>query len=143
MPDYSIRVFQLNSFIKNIWPDLFYHFKKHQINPDIFFSKWILTIYSSYLPFPTLAKVWDVFLIDKWKAIFRFSMAFLAELHPTLLSMDLNSLSKYFRDNRQTLHNNYQIILDKYSSYKITNKQLKELREEFFLEQVKKKLEVI
>jgi hypothetical protein len=66
MPDYNIRVYQLNSYIKNLMPDLFYHFKKQQINPDIFFSKWILTIFSSYLPFDTLAKVWDVFMIVKY-----------------------------------------------------------------------------
>ena len=44
-------------------PEVFYHFKKQQINLDLFFSKWILTIFSSYLPFKTLVKVWDIFLI--------------------------------------------------------------------------------
>ncbi len=63
MPDYSIRVFQLNHFIKKLLPDLYYHFKKQQINIDLFFSRWILTIFSSYLPFNTLEKVWDIFLI--------------------------------------------------------------------------------
>ena len=97
MPDYSIRVYQLNFFIKKFMPDLFYHFKKQQINPDMFFSKWILTIFASYLPFGTLAKVWDVFLIDGWKAIFKFCLCFLDELHQYLIKMDLNESSKFFR----------------------------------------------
>jgi hypothetical protein len=63
MPDYSIRVYQLNYLLKSYLPDLFYHFKKVQINPDIFFSKWIFTLFSSYLPFCTLSKVWDCFLV--------------------------------------------------------------------------------
>ena len=43
MPDYSIRVYQLNYYIKQYFPKLASHFKKNQINPEIFFSKWILT----------------------------------------------------------------------------------------------------
>lgn len=143
MPDYTIRVYQLNHYIKLYMPDLFYHFKKQQINPDIFFGKWVLTIFSSYLPFETLAKVWDVFLIDKWKAIFKFSLAFLFELHSTLLKMDLNSLSRYFRENSKKIHIDSKAVLINYKRFKITNKQLIQLRESFFIEQIKKKLEVI
>ncbi len=143
MPDYSIRVFQLNHLVKNAMPDLFYHFKKQQINPDIFFSKWILTIFSSYLPFDTLAKVWDIFLIDKWKAIFKFSLVFLNELHPYLINMDLHDVSIFFREKSKQLHLDVRAVCKNYSSHKITNKHLRELRENFFLDQVKKKLEVI
>ena len=31
MPDYSIRVYQLNFYIKEYFPDLSFHFKKNQI----------------------------------------------------------------------------------------------------------------
>ena len=54
MPDYSIRVYQLNYYIKENFPELSIHFKKNQINPDIFFTKWILTIFSNYLPFNSI-----------------------------------------------------------------------------------------
>jgi hypothetical protein len=143
MPDYIIRVYQLNYYTKFYIPELFYHFKKNQINPDIFFSKWILTIFSSYLPFETLAVVWDIFLIDKWKAIFKFSLAFLKELYPVLIRMDLNNLSKYFRENSRNLHKNISIVLENYKKFKITNNSLEDLRESYFLEQVQRKLDVI
>lgn len=143
MPDYSIRIYQLNYYIKQFLPDLFYHFKKHQINPDIFFSKWILTIFSSYLSFEILAKIWDIFLIDKWKAIFKFCIVFLSEIYDVIITMDLNTLSKYFRENSKRLHTNINKLLDKYSKFKITNRELQELRENFFIDQIKKKLEVI
>lgn len=142
MPDYSIRVFQLNYYIDKYMPDLLIHFNKNQINPDIFLSKWILTIFSSYLPFETLAKVWDVFLIDKWKAIFKFSLSFLTEIYRELIQMDLNTLSQYFRDHSRKIHFDYRLIKKYYSKFKITNKELDQLREDFFTEQVKIKLEV-
>ena len=137
MPDYSIRVYQLNYFIKKFFPKLNIHFKKNQINPDIFFSKWILAIFSSYLPFEVLCKVWDVFIIDKWKAIFKFSMAFLAIMEDELLTMDLQTFSQYFRSNATNSHLEYKKISKFYDKFKITNKELDELREDFFVDQVK------
>ncbi len=141
MPDYSIRVYQLNYFIKKFFPKLNIHFKKNQINPDIFFSKWILAIFSSYLPFEVLCKVWDVFIIDKWKAIFKFSMAFLAIMEDELLTMDLQTFSQYFRSNATNSHLEYKKISKFYDKFKITNKELDELREDFFVDQVKEKLD--
>ena len=130
MPDYSIRIYQLNYYIKKYFPELSNHLKKTQINPDLFFSKWILTIFSSYLPFHILYKVWDVFIIDKWKAIFKFSLIFLFLMQKDLLKMDLNSFSKYFRSNTKKFDNmNFKDIIKHYNNYKVTNKKLFELRE--------------
>ena len=142
MPDYQIRVYQLNYFIKEYFPELSTHFKKNQINPDVFFSKWILTIFSNYLPFDVLYKVWDVFIFDKWKAIFKFSLMILNSMKDKLMGMDLIAFSQYIKDNKNnsTLIN-FEEFSKHYKDYKITNRQLNELREDFFIEQVKNKIE--
>ena len=142
MPDYQIRVYQLNYFIKEYFPELSTHFKKNQINPDVFFSKWILTIFSNYLPFDVLYKVWDVFIFDKWKAIFKFSLMILNSMKDKLIKMDLITFSQYIKDNKNnsTLIN-FEEFSKHYKDYKITNRQLNELREDFFIDQVKTKIE--
>ena len=139
MPDYLIRIYQLNFYIKTYFPQLSNHFKKNQINPHLFFSKWILTIFSSNLPFDILYKVWDVFIIDKWKAIFKFCLIFLNLMKKDLIKMDLNSFSKYFR-NKKFDNVNFKDIIKHYNHFKVTNKKLKELKEDFFIEQVLEKL---
>ena len=63
MPDYAVRLFQMNYYLKKYLPELFYHLRKNEVTSDFFFSKWILTIFSSYLPYETLCYVWDIFLI--------------------------------------------------------------------------------
>ena len=142
MPDYSIRVYQLNFYIKEYFPDLSFHFKKNQINPDVFFSKWILTIFSNYLPFEVLYKVWDVFVLDKWKAIFKFSLMILNSMKDKLITMDLITFSKFIKDNKNNSSLiNFEEFSKHYKDYKITNRQLNELREDFFIEQLKSKLE--
>ena len=142
MPDYSIRVYQLNYYIKENFPELSIHFKKNQINPDIFFTKWILTIFSNYLPFDVLYKVWDVFILDKWKAIFKFSLMILNSMKDKLINMDLITFSKYIKDSKNNSSLiNFEEFSKHYKDYKITNRQLHELREDFFIEQLRKKLE--
>ena len=142
MPDYSIRVYQLNYYIKEYFPELSFHFKKHQINPDVFFSKWILTIFSNYLPFDVLYKVWDVFIIDKWKAIFKFSLMILNSMKDKLITMDLITFSKFIKDNRNNSSLlNFEEFSKHYKDYKINNRQLNELREDFFIDQLKNKIE--
>jgi hypothetical protein len=142
MPDYSIRVYQLNAFIKEYFPELATHFKKNQINPDVFFSKWILTIFSNYLPFEVLYKVWDVFIFDKWKAIFKFSLLILNSMKDKLITMDLITFSKFIKENKNNSNFiNFDEFSKHYKDYKITNRQLNELREDFFIDQVQSKIE--
>ena len=141
MPDYSIRLFQLNYFIKLYFPDLFNHFKKSQITPDLIFSKWILTIFANYLPFDTLYKIWDLFIIDKWKAIFRISIILLDTMKEKLLRYDLNQFCVFIKSKEIKESVQYKYICQRYNDYKISNKKLKELKEEFFICKVKEKLD--
>jgi len=119
MPDYNIRVFQLNNYLKIYMSDLFYTFKKNQINPDIIFSKWILTLFASYLPFETLAKVMDVFIVDSWKGIIKFSLVFLKDLYEVLISKDLPGISTFFRENYRQLHKDINKVLRLYNFFKV------------------------
>ena len=141
MPDFLIRVYQFKKLIEFYFPKLGNHLKRNQINIDLFFSKWLLTIFSNYLPFDVLYKIWDVFIIDKWKALFKFCMILLDFMKENLMKMDLNSFSQYFRSNALLTALPFEEIIKHYNEYKITNKQLNDLRIEFFIEQVKTKLD--
>ena len=141
MPDFLIRVYQLKKLIEFYFPKLGNHLKRNQINLDLFFSKWLLTIFSNYLPFDVLYRVWDVFIIDKWKALFKFCMILLDFMKEKLMKMDLNLFSQYFRSSELLTSLSFEEIIKHYNEYKITNKKLKELREEFFMDQVQTKLD--
>ena len=141
MPDYSIRVFQINFFIKIYYPKLFIHFQNQQINSDIFFSKWILTIFANYLPFYKLYKIWDLFIIDKWKAIFKISMVLLGLIKDKIKDLDLTEFCLFFKSNEIKEMITFKYICEHYKDFKITNKQLYELKEDFFVEKIKEKLD--
>ena len=140
MPDFLIRVFQLKNFIELYFPKLYNHLKRNKINIDLFFSKWLLTIFSNYFPFDVLYKVWDVFIIDKWKALFKFCMIILYYMKEDMMNMDLPMFCNYFQSKELLTSLSFEQMIKHYNDYKITNKKLKELRQEFFMSQVESKL---
>jgi hypothetical protein len=66
---------------------------------DFFTSKWIMTLFSCFLPFDVLAPIFDMFIIDGWKAVFRIGIALLKDMEHLLINMDMVQMSTYFRDN--------------------------------------------
>ena len=141
VPDYLIKLYQLNYFINEEFPLLLPHLNKKQISPDIFFSKWILTIFSNYLPFETLYNVWDLFIIDKWKAIFKFSIIIVNYMKDKLMNLDIYSFSPYLRNNANINLLKFSQMSKYYNDYKISKRKLEELKENFYVEDLKRKLE--
>ena len=141
-PDYLIKLYQLNNLVKEKYPKLLPHLKANQINPDIFFSKWILTLFSYFLPFKTLYNIWDLFILDKWKAIFKFSIIIINYMKDELMNLDLYSFSPYLKNNANINLIEFADLSKLYNNYKITNKKLFELKEDFFVEELKTKLEI-
>jgi hypothetical protein len=63
MPDYDLRVFQLNHYVKLYFPDIYYHFKNNKIPFDLLYSKWFITLFSSYLNFEVTSHSWMYFIL--------------------------------------------------------------------------------
>ena len=141
VPEYLIKLYQLNYFIKEYFAKMHHHLKTNRINLDIFFSKWILTIFSNFLSFETLYNVWDVFVLDKWKAIIKFSIIIVNYMQDELINMDLHSFSSYVRNNNINSIK-FQDLSKYYNKYKVNNSKLIELKEDFYIDKIKSKLEV-
>jgi hypothetical protein len=56
--------------------------------------------------------------------------------------MDLYEISKFFRENTGKNNKLFRNIFRRYGDVKITNSELNDLREDFFLLKIKSKLEV-
>jgi hypothetical protein len=122
------------------FPKLYRHLRRNKINIDLFFSKWLLTIFANYFPFDVLYKVWDVFIIDKWKALFKFCMIILFFMKEDMMKMDLGMFFDYFRSDEVLTSLSFEQMIKHYNDYKITNKKLKELKEDYYVSQVEAKL---
>jgi hypothetical protein len=79
---------------------------------DYFTSKWIMTIFACFLPYEVLAPIFDIFIMDGWRAVFRIGIALLREMEPVLLQMDMVLMCNYFRDNvrKEKLTNEFKLF---------------------------------
>ena len=149
MPDYSIRVFQINYYVKLHIPALYYYFKNNDLNFDLIYQKWIMTIYSNYLPLDKLLIVWHFFLIDKWEAIIKYALIILSLCKDKLMKVDLEKLCHFIKTkdwldeiNNQDFFNMYLEIdsMFKFTNL-ITNESLNDLKEQFYMNLVENKLD--
>ena len=70
-------------------PRFFQHMRNIQMTPDYFTSKWFMTIFACFLPYGLIAPIFDMFLLEGWKAVFRIGVALLRLLEPEIIRMDM------------------------------------------------------
>ncbi len=63
MPDFYLRMYQINIYLKNYLPNIYSHFITNNIPFEMLYSKWILTIFSSYVNYDTLFLFYTLFAI--------------------------------------------------------------------------------
>lgn len=142
VPDLPLREHQMQHFIKNYLPDLHLHFRRAGISSELYLSKWIMTIYASYLPLDTLLPVWDCFMVQGWKAVFKVGIAILREQRPMLINADLDEVSTFLRANQRVKRFNTRKLLAEASSIKIHSNELAKVEETYFIEQGRLKIQV-
>ena len=141
-PDYGIRVYQLNYYVKKYIPTVYYHFKNNNLSFDMIYSRWLLTLFANYLEMNRLDFPWTCFFIHKWKGLIKLCLILIYELKEQLLKCDLGGLSNLLKEDTVKYHNNYMNSFYLYNKkFKVTNEELKLLRNEYFIDLAKKKLE--
>ena len=125
-------------------PEVYYHFKKKDIPFDIIYSRWILTFFGNYLNLDRLDFPWTCFFVDKWKGLIKICLIFIYELKDELIKRDMEGISVLIKndigkENKYHLNYNYSFKLYK-DKFKVRNKQLRILKEEYYIELAKKKL---
>jgi hypothetical protein len=49
-----------------------------EIGAELYAARWVLTLFARELPLPLLLRLWDLFLLDGWKAVVRATLAVLS-----------------------------------------------------------------
>ena len=72
------------------------------MTPDYFTSKWFMTIFSCFLPFDVVTPIFDMFIFEGWRSVFKVGIALLRYLEAKLMEMDMTDMSVYFREKVRT-----------------------------------------
>ena len=143
-PDYHCRVHQINYYVKKYIPEVYYHFKKKDIPFDIIYSRWILTFFGNYLNLDKLDFPWTCFFVDKWKGLIKICLIFIYELKDELVKRDMEGISVLIKNDigkEDKFHLNYNYSFKLYKDeFKVSNKQLRILKDEYYINLAKDKL---
>mmetsp|Transcript_33786 Transcript_33786/g.80799 ORF Transcript_33786/g.80799 Transcript_33786/m.80799 type:complete len:177 (+) Transcript_33786:1-531(+) len=69
----------------------------------MFVTQWLLTVYTSTFPFDLVARVWDSFLVEGWKVVYRVMLALLESAQADILSLSFENILGYLKDFPSTV----------------------------------------
>ncbi|KAK2150057.1 hypothetical protein LSH36_426g02008 [Paralvinella palmiformis] len=87
-------------------PQLYYHFKKLNLNSNLYIIDWLFTLYAKSLPLDVASRVWDVFCRDGEEFLFRTALGILKLHQDILLSMDFIHLAQFLTRLPETISSN-------------------------------------
>eukprot|EP00249_Psilotum_nudum_P022436 c28518_g2_i2 orf=339-1496(+) len=122
-------LFQFEQLVKEQLPRLGAHFEKEMINPSMYASQWFITVFSYSFPFPLALRIWDVFLYEGVKIIFKVGLALLKYCQDDLVNLPFEKLVHALRNFPEDALNPDTLLPMAYSM-KVSN-GLEELREEY------------
>jgi hypothetical protein len=79
-------------------PRLAKHLDKENVHITMYATQWLLTLYTSSFKFDLVTRVWDVFLAEGWKVVYRVMLALMQYSMPVLMTLSFEETLAYFRD---------------------------------------------
>ena len=76
-PGLNKKLFVLLNLEKKYLPKVYNVLKKFDVIPFSYASEWFLCLFSRNLKFNSLVRIFDTFILEGYKVIYRFSLAFL------------------------------------------------------------------
>ena len=76
-PKLKCTFYILLNLLKRYVPKVYELFRKEGMIPSMYASEWFICLFSRNLEFNILVRIFDVFLLEGYKVIYRFALAFL------------------------------------------------------------------
>jgi hypothetical protein len=84
-------------------PNLARQMEEEMIHVSMFVTPWLLTVYTSTFPFDLVVRVWDSFLVEGWKVVYRVMLSLLEHASKDLVELQFEEILNYFRDFPSTV----------------------------------------
>jgi hypothetical protein len=118
-------------------PRLAKHFERENIQVTMYATQWLLTQYTSSFDFDLVMRVWDAFLGEGWKIIYRVMLALLYQWQGQLLRSGFEDILALFRDIPGRV--DADTIMNLALKMRLTTKQIQKYEREWHLKNRKKR----
>jgi len=99
-------------------------------------TQWLLTQYTSSFNFDLVLRIWDAFLGEGWKIIYRVMLALLSQSQAKLLKMGFEEILAYFRELPARINGSAVMMIA--SKIPLKTKQIKKFEKEWEVMQTRK-----
>lgn len=77
--------YQFRVLLERLFPEVHRHFLQENVTPELYATKWLLTMFTQPLPFATVLRVWDLIICDGPQAVVHVALANIKLLKARLL----------------------------------------------------------
>lgn len=81
--------------MKQFFPKLSKHLHREEVRPSMFVTQWLMTLYTNSFPLDMVSRVWDSFLVEGWKIIYRVMLGLMKHAEGTLLHLSFEHILHY------------------------------------------------
>ena len=131
LPLLHCRYYQFNQLLNKFMPKVYEHIDSFKIMPALYASKWFITIFCYEFPFDFVYRIWDVYLHEGIKFVFRIALALVKVNEAQILKIkQFDEMMKFL----QTLHNrikNIDYLLTKAFDLPLKHEHLQIAEEEY------------
>mmetsp|Transcript_69438 Transcript_69438/g.162627 ORF Transcript_69438/g.162627 Transcript_69438/m.162627 type:complete len:824 (+) Transcript_69438:137-2608(+) len=92
LPLLKLHTFQYRVLLQRLFPDVHRHFLENQITPELYLTKWILTVFTQPLCFDAAARVWDLIVCDGLQAVVLIALGVVKLWRSRLLQEDTEGI---------------------------------------------------
>uniref|UniRef100_K3WL35 Rab-GAP TBC domain-containing protein n=1 Tax=Globisporangium ultimum (strain ATCC 200006 / CBS 805.95 / DAOM BR144) TaxID=431595 RepID=K3WL35_GLOUD len=75
MPKVPELIFIFEKLMEQLMPQIAKHLESEGLHPTMYLTQWFITLFTYNFPFEFVTRVWDMFLYEGWKIIFRVALA--------------------------------------------------------------------
>ena len=142
MPLLKEYFYKLDKLLTMIYPGMSNSLRIEGVNTNFYASSWFMTVFSQLMQHSKddiipdmLLNIWDCFLLDGWKAVFKSGLFILSELKEKILNSRFEKIiavlgdvlkGKLFYDEEGTKR-----LKEVYKKFKVTNTFLKKFGDEY------------
>ena len=133
MPGIHLRFYQLQRVVELFLPKLAVHFEANDITSPSMYqaTQWFITIFlATDMKFGIITRIWDIYLNEGWKIVFRMAIGYLKYFEKEMMSMEMHEILMLLRNGAAKLDPERYFSLC--FSTRITRGELKQFEKEFY-----------
>lgn len=97
LPLVKLLTFEFKELLRTHFSEVHHHFIRYCVTPELFLTRWLLTMFTQAWPFDSAARIWDLIVCDGLQALVLIALAHIKILQPRLLKVADDGITELLR----------------------------------------------